>query len=174
MEGCILAEDNADSDCVLCEEDFLLVNASCFPLVEHCSLHDENTVRCLECETDFALNNDFLCELAIPDPFCHRFEGVNCVSCSKGYYFNQDRKCALIDPLCQDFNYETKSCEVCYPGYEVIKGYCSEFILPLDPNCHKFVANQCIECSQGFVFDTSESICVTFDPFCKIIDRVSH
>ena len=110
-------------------------------------------------------------------------------------YFVKEGECKPVDVMCKTYDFMTGDCTSCYLGYALAGGKCLislsirlnninsidntskiSTIPPIstskslntvrDPNCIKYKAGTCIECSFGFYLSVNK-LCLQLDPLCK-------
>ena len=150
---CSKAKDYKCEECI--EGYYLAQNFEC-STEENCIIAKRHLGVCTLCKDNYYLDyKDGKCKSYLEDDdfkYCRIADGV-CNKCIEGYFVGQDNKCSFTDNCAES---EDGKCVVCK----------EKFYLGLDfkctnvENCIYSNANsQCIECKDGYYFDTNAQIC---------------
>ncbi|ELP94062.1 serine-threonine protein kinase, putative [Entamoeba invadens IP1] len=171
--------------CVLCIDDFLLVDGVCVSCKAiHC-ISSKND-KCTLCEDGYHLNENFLCNYNDMKPHCEQYKDNLdcCVMCKDTYLLSN---CSCINCTikhCKRCSTTNNSCDVCYPSYYSKEDGCVECSI-FGEGCDICNESGCLSCKSGMYLSTHNNVtfcsncsensafCVscTYEGSCQVCDK---
>ena len=150
LPNCAVADQTIVGKCITCSIGYLSNGMACIYISPLCASYSlAGNGSCLSCKFSLNLVNGFCV-----DGNCQTLANNVCTKCVTGFALNSDQICKFSDSNCLaplDFR-----CGQCSTGYFVTtSGFCQA----LPPKCAAadMQSYACLQCIQGFVFDSNKN-----------------
>lgn len=165
VSNCLYYSDS--QTCFRCEQDYLLINNSCFEITNFSCLVNENEGSCRSCPNHRPiLDSDKNCVVPENVPDCLDFSvnsttgGYDCIQCEQHFYLKEGR-CFPISQEIEKCDYydQENACKRCQAGYyfNSVNAQC-EIATQFEGNCFEYQSGpQCMVCLQGYFMDNNGS-----------------